>query len=73
MSEEKGNTTNVKIVNKGVKNQNVGGGIYGLAFLGALFYYLQNADTFWIGVLGFFKALVWPAFLVYELMKFLKM
>jgi hypothetical protein len=63
----------VKIVNKGVKNQNVGGGVYGLAFLGALFYYLQNADTFWIGVLGFFKALLWPAFLVYELMKFLKM
>lgn len=73
MSEEKGNTTNVKIVNKGVKNQGVNGGIYGLAFLGAFIYYLVHATTFWMGVLGFLKALIWPALLIYELMGFLKM
>lgn len=50
-----------------------GGGIYGLGFIGALVYYLTMANTFWIGVLGFLKALVWPAFLVYELMKYLGM
>ena len=49
------------------------GGIYFLAFIGALVYYLQHAATFWAGVVGFFKAVVWPAFLVYEVMKWLKM
>ena len=49
------------------------GGVYGLAFVGALVYYIVHAGTFWIGVLGFFKALVWPAMLVYKLMEMLKM
>jgi len=48
-----------------------GGGIYGLAFLGALIYYIQHAETFWMGVLGFLKALVWPAILVYKLLELL--
>jgi hypothetical protein len=48
-----------------------GGAIYGLGFLGAVIYYISNATTFWMGVLGFLKALVWPAFLVYELFSFL--
>ena len=47
--------------------------IYGLGFIGALVYYLGHATTFWIGVLGFFKAVVWPAMLVYELLKYLNM
>jgi hypothetical protein len=47
--------------------------IYGLGFIGALIYYLGHATTFWIGVLGFFKAIVWPAMLVYELLKYLNM
>jgi hypothetical protein len=50
-----------------------GGGAYGLAFLGAAVYFIGHAATFWAGVLGFLKALVWPAFLVYELMKHLGM
>ena len=48
-------------------------GAYGLGFLGALVYYIQNADTFWLGVLGVLKAIVWPAMLVHKLMEFLKM
>jgi hypothetical protein len=47
--------------------------VYGLGFIGALVYFLQHATTFWIGVLGFFKAMLWPAVLVYELLKYLKM
>jgi len=47
------------------------GGVYGLGFLGALVYYLSTADSFWVGVLGILKDLVWPAFLVFELLKFL--
>ena len=48
-----------------------GGSIYGLGFLGAVIYYISTATGFWMGVLGILKALVWPAFLVYELLKFL--
>ena len=47
--------------------------VYGLGFVGALVYFLGQATTFWIGVLGFFKAIVWPAFLVYEFLKYLNM
>lgn len=49
------------------------GAIYGLGFLGAVIYYIQTATSFWMGVLGILKALVWPAFLVYELLKYLGM
>ncbi|MFA5061723.1 MAG: hypothetical protein WC526_01090 [Patescibacteria group bacterium] len=55
------------------KHQGVSSGIYGLAFIGALIYYIQHATTFWMGVLGFLKALVWPAFLIYKLLEFLHM
>ena len=44
-----------------------GGGIYGLGIFGALFYYWQQADAFWEYVWAIFpKAILWPAFLVYE-------
>jgi hypothetical protein len=45
-------------------------GIYGLGFIGAVIYYISHATGFWNGFLGIFKALLWPAFLVYELLKF---
>ncbi|MFA6105748.1 MAG: hypothetical protein WC725_04125 [Patescibacteria group bacterium] len=54
-------------------NNNVSGGAYGLGFIGAAIYLIQHATTFWGGVLGFLKALVWPAFLVYKVMEFFKM
>jgi hypothetical protein len=43
--------------------------VYGLGLIGALVYYLQHAHGFWAVVLGILKALVWPAFLVYHLLK----
>jgi hypothetical protein len=43
--------------------------VYGLGFIGAAVYFIAHATGFWIGVLGFLKALVWPAFLVYEAFK----
>lgn len=52
--------------------QGSGPAIYGLGFVGALIYFIQVATSFWIGVLGFFKAIFWPAFLVYYLLEFLK-
>lgn len=48
-----------------------GGAIYGLGFIGAAVYYISQATGFWAGVLGFLKAIVWPAFLVNGLLKFL--
>ncbi|MGA2548153.1 MAG: hypothetical protein ABSF43_16520 [Rectinemataceae bacterium] len=48
-------------------------GLYGLGFIGAAVYFIGHAATFWVGVLGLLKALVWPAFVVYELMKHLGM
>lgn len=47
--------------------------IYGMAFIGALIYFIQHAHTFWEGAFGFVKALVWPAILIYKLLEFLKM
>jgi hypothetical protein len=46
--------------------------VYGIGFIGALVYYISTATDFWMGALGFFKALVWPGFLVYELLQFLQ-
>jgi len=43
--------------------------VYGLGFIGAVIYYISTATGFWMGLLGFLKAIVWPAFLVYEALK----
>lgn len=45
-----------------------GNAVYGLGLIGALVYYIGHADGFWIGVLGVLKAIVWPVFLVYEVL-----
>jgi hypothetical protein len=44
-----------------------------MAFLGALIYYLQHATSFWNGVLGIIKAILWPAVLMYKVLELLKM
>ena len=46
------------------------GVFYFLGFLGAAIYYISNASSFWWGVLGFLKALVWPVFLIWEALNF---
>ncbi|WP_018612201.1 hypothetical protein [Segetibacter koreensis] len=58
---------------KNISGNGVSGSVYGLAFIGALIYYIQHATTFIMGVLGFLKALVWPAILTYKLMEYLKL
>lgn len=47
--------------------------VYGLGFIGAAVYFIGTATTFWLGVLGFLKAIVWPALLVFEALKYLNM
>ena len=50
-----------------------GSALYGLGFLGALYYYLTTATSLWMGFIGVLKAIFWPAFLVYSAMKYLGM
>ena len=45
------------------------GTVYAFGFLGAAIYFISTATGFWMGVLGFLKAIVWPVFLVYEAFK----
>ena len=40
------------------------GAVYGLGFIGAAIFFIGQATTFWLGVLGFLKAIIWPLFLV---------
>lgn len=49
---------------------NGGGFVWFLGVLGAAVYYIQAATTFWAGALGLLKAFIWPAFLVYELLRY---
>lgn len=48
-----------------------GNAVYSLGMIGALIYYITTASGFWVGALGVLKAIVWPAFVVFELMKYL--
>ena len=47
------------------------GAVYGLGLIGAAIWFISIATSFWMGVLGFLKAIVWPVFLVYEAFKYL--
>jgi hypothetical protein len=60
---------------KGIKKHTgsgAAGAVWCLGFIGAAVYFIQQADTFGAGVIGFLKALVWPALLIYNLLEFLK-
>jgi len=72
-SREKTRVKN-KTVNINCSGRKCGGAlsaIYGLGFIGAVVYYISTASGFLAGFLGVLKALVWPAFLVFEMLKFL--
>ena len=67
--------TKKKNIKKHIMNKcsdSCGGGCgYFLGFIGAAVYYISTATGFWSGVLGFLKAIVWPAFVVHGVLKFL--
>ena len=48
-----------------------GNAVYGLGFIGSVIYYVSTATSFWMGVIGVLKSIVWPVFVVYGLLKFL--
>ena len=45
--------------------------VYILGVIGAAVFYISKAASFWAGVVGFLKAIVWPAFLVYEALQYM--
>jgi hypothetical protein len=45
--------------------------VYGLGMIGAWVFYIGRATTTEERVKGFLKGLVWPAYLVYDVLKFL--
>ena len=53
----------------GWPSRGTGGGWF-LGFIGALVYYLHtHSGTFWLVVLAFMKAIVWPGFVVYHILQ----
>ncbi len=55
-----------------VRYQGGSDSVYGIGLFGAWVYYIGRAETFQEKVQGFFKGFVWPAILVYRLLKFLE-
>lgn len=54
----------IEVVHK--KSGGGGGAVYGLGIIGALFYYLKDINSLGDFLLGVIKALLWPAFLIYQ-------
>ncbi len=46
--------------------------VYCLSAIGSAIYFIQHATTFWGGILGVLKAIVWPAILLYQILGYLK-
>ena len=47
------------------------GAVYVMGFIGAAIYFISQATSFWMGALGFLKAIIWPVLLIYEAFKHL--
>ena len=62
-----------KKVKQVFRGNNSGQAVYFLGLVGAAVYYISTASSFWDGILGVLKAILWPAFLVFELLKYLGM
>ena len=73
MTNDKNSSTHDHEARKGIRDNGLLGGIYGMAFIGGAVYYIQNAATFWAGALGILKALFWPGVLMYKVLELLKM
>lgn len=54
---------------KEIKGNAQSGAVYGLGFIGAAVYFISHATSFWLGVLGILKAIIWPVFFVYDAFK----
>lgn len=63
------NTLKQRTMKQEFRNNPANGAVYGLGLIGAAIYFIAQSTTFWMGVLGFLKAIVWPAFLIYAALK----
>jgi hypothetical protein len=59
----------VKQKGQTIIKQGGGNAVYCLGLIGAAVYYLQQAEGLWEVILALLKALVWPAFLVFDALK----
>jgi len=73
MTNDSNSTSHDHKREKGMNYNGILGGIYGMAFIGGVVYYIQHATSFWAAVLGIFKAIFWPALLMYKVLELLKM
>lgn len=55
------------------KTTHASNAVYGLGFIGAAVYYVQMASGFWSVIVGLIKALLWPAFIIYEVLRHLEL
>ena len=60
-----------KTSGNGIHKSGPAGAVYGLGLIGAAVFYISHATSFWMGAFGLVKAILWPAFLVYELLTFM--
>ncbi|MFH2038531.1 MAG: hypothetical protein ABIJ65_03750 [Chloroflexota bacterium] len=73
MTTEPNSSEQERTKTKTIQHRSTSEAVYGLGLIGAWTYYFTHAATIWIGILGLFKGIVWPAMLVYEALKFLNM
>ncbi len=57
----------VKVIN----HKSPAGGIYLMTYVGAAVYFVQNTSGFWNVILALLKAIVWPAFLIHQVLNLL--
>ncbi len=69
MAETKNNKKNKKKV-AAEKGGDAVGPTYFIGLIGAAVYYIQQADGFGEILVALLKALVWPAYFVYEVLKY---
>lgn len=60
-------STEKKVV---VRGGGSGDSVYGIGVIGAWIYFFRGVTTFKEGAIAFGKGLAWPAFLVYEALKY---
>jgi len=64
--EEKDEKVNVRV------QGGSSGAVYGLGVIGASIYYINRGTTYQEKAIGFLKALVWPVFVVKQILEFLE-
>jgi hypothetical protein len=53
------------------RNSHGGNAVYGLGLIGAWVYYIQHSEGFGGFLVAVLKGIVWPAFVVYDLLRFI--